>query len=102
MKCIDCNSRDAVNFASGLCERCSPIQRGDDPSAIKARVDQSREAHDYHMGLSDSEREMMQRASFNFHEQTGRKMKIPSRLFSDLKSKGVDMRWMEPSAGLEQ
>lgn len=101
MKCIDCNLHDAVDGASMLCEQCSP-QRGDPLSTIVNRVVQANESHDYHIGISDSERLMMEQASFNFHTHTGRKMRIPPRLFSDLKSKGVSMRHMEADGSLEQ
>ena len=77
-------------------------QAGDAPSTTRARVLQSREAHDYRLGLSDTERAMMEQSSYNFFHLTGRKMKVPPRLFSDLKSKGVRMKYMEPDGKLEQ
>ena len=56
----------------------------------------------YHIGLSDEERASIELQSFNFHEATGYKMKIPPKLFDDLHRGGVNMRHIEADPALEQ
>ncbi len=55
----------------------------------------------YHIALSDTERETIQRTAFNFHQHTGRNMKMPPALYADLKRGGVDMRYIDPDPALE-
>lgn len=58
-------------------------------------------APDYHLALTDQERTFMEQTAFNYRQHRGAKMRIPPRLFSDLKRAGVNMTNMEPDAALD-
>lgn len=60
------------------------------------------EQGDYHVALTDEQRQMMEQSSFNFHLQTGQLMRIPPKLYSDLQKAGVSMKYMLADASLEQ
>lgn len=55
----------------------------------------------YYIALSDEERAIIERQSFNFWEATGRYMKVPPRLYDDLKRGGVNMAHIEADSALE-
>lgn len=55
----------------------------------------------YYINTSDEERAIIERAAWNFYEQFGRMMKVPPRLYEDLRLGGVDMTHMEADATLE-
>jgi len=55
----------------------------------------------YHLRLTDEERGMMEQWSFNFYHAFGRAMRIPPRLYEDLKNKGVRMKYLEADPKLE-
>ncbi len=56
----------------------------------------------YHLDLGDEERANIERTSFNFFTSTGQMMRIPPRLYSDLRASGVSMRYIIADASLEQ
>lgn len=55
----------------------------------------------YYIALSDEERKMVELQSENFHAATGHSMKVPPRLYDDLKRGGVRMNYIEADAALE-
>lgn len=55
----------------------------------------------YHLRLSDEERTHVETWSFNFYHTTGRAMRIPPRLYEDLKNGGVRMKYMAADPNLE-
>lgn len=55
----------------------------------------------YHLRLSDTERTHVETWSFNFYHTTGKSMRIPPRLYEDLKNAGVRMKYMVADAALE-
>ena len=57
---------------------------------------------EYHLALTSEELKMMEQSSFNFYQYTGKMMQIPPKLYNDLKAAGVDMKYMEANAALEQ
>lgn len=57
---------------------------------------------DYHVALTSEELKMMEQSSFNFYQTFGKMMQIPPKLYNDLKKAGVDMKYMEANASLEQ
>ncbi len=69
-----------------------------EPPEFKPRGELSGE---YHVQLSDEERKMIEQQSFNFFQLTGKKMKVPPLLASDLKAGGVNMKYLEADRGLE-
>lgn len=56
---------------------------------------------DYYIRLTDKERENIQLSSFNFYRTYGRMMKVPPRLYEDLKAGGVSMTYIEADPRLE-
>lgn len=57
---------------------------------------------EYHIALTDEERKYMEQSSFNYFHYTGQYMRIPPKLYADLKMAGVDMKYMVADASLEQ
>lgn len=57
---------------------------------------------DYHLPLTAEQYINMETWAFNFRKATGAPMRIPPRLFSDLKAAGVNMKDMEPDAALDK
>lgn len=55
----------------------------------------------YHLKLSDEERGQIELWSFNHYHAFGRNMRIPPRLYEDLKNKGVRMKYLSADASLE-
>jgi hypothetical protein len=50
----------------------------------------------------DATRAVMESSSFEYFTRTGQKVRMPPTLFDDLKVAGVDTKYMEPDASLEQ
>lgn len=57
---------------------------------------------DYHAPLDDEAKKMMESSSFNYYTMTGQMMRVPPKLYSDLKNAGVSMKYMVADASLEQ
>lgn len=60
------------------------------------------EQGDYHVALDDDSKKMMEQSSFNYYTMTGQYVRIPPKLYSDLKEAGVSMKYMIADASLEQ
>lgn len=56
----------------------------------------------YHVALNDETKKMMESSSFNFYMTTGNPVRVPPKLYSDLKAAGVSMKYMVADASLEQ
>lgn len=56
----------------------------------------------YHLRLTDEERAHVEQWSFNFYHHFGRAMRIPPRLYEDLKNSGCRMKYLEADASLEE
>ncbi len=52
--------------------------------------------------LTDAERLMIERTSYNYFHHVGSNMRIPPRLFLSLKASGVSMKYIDPDPTLEQ
>lgn len=50
----------------------------------------------------DATRSVMESSAFQYFTRTGQKIRMPPTLFDDLKQAGVDTKYMEPDASLEQ
>lgn len=57
---------------------------------------------DYHAPLDNDTKKMMEQSSFNYYTQTGHRMRIPPKLYSDLKAAGVSMKYIVADPSLEQ
>lgn len=55
----------------------------------------------YHLRLDDETRTNIQLESFNFFHYTGKNMRIPPKLYEDLKNGGVDMKYIDADKALE-
>jgi len=55
----------------------------------------------YHLRLTDEERLHVEQWSFNFYHHTGKFMRIPPRLYEELKNFGVRMKYMTADPSLE-
>lgn len=76
------------------CARCTMQLRR--PDAVLKR-----DSDAYHISLRDEERAKYELWAHNFYKLHGRPMQIPPQLYSDMKKAGVDMRYMEANAALE-
>jgi hypothetical protein len=50
----------------------------------------------------DATRKAMEQSAFNYWMSTGHKVRMPPTLFDSLKEAGVDTKYMEADASLEQ
>lgn len=55
----------------------------------------SGKGYHYLIKLTDEERALVELWSFNWFQTSGKPMKIPPRLYADLKDSGVDMKYFE-------
>jgi hypothetical protein len=76
------------------CHRCT-LQAKRPDSVLK------RDSDAYHISLRDEERAYYEKWAHNFYTSFGQNLKIPPRLYSDMKAAGVDMRHMEADPNLE-
>lgn len=74
-----------------------------DLRALRQRMDALKDSRKgaYYIGITDEERQMMERTAFNHFTDFGRALLIAPRLFSDLARTGANMKYMEANAATE-
>jgi hypothetical protein len=61
-----------------------------------------REGDAYFLSLRDEERKNYEQWAWNFWQTFGRKMKVPPRLYNDLRRGGVSLKYIEADPSLEE